>query len=1556
MADTYVQLTIDDSSPSVAYSPFRDTLGAPNPTAGWNPYYDPNGYAASPGQLANGTSLHITSLNGAALAVQWTGTGVQLFGNTTNAAYTVTLDGVPITPFPNASTTTTTSPTPSASSASGLLADIQGLPDVPHTITLTALISPNSASGSTADPAQVPFGSSMLVFDKAVILSSPVPTSNITFQPQTLADSSIAYSGQWSFETSANLGFHKSVNVGDRAFTRFNGTTLAILGRTSPLGANYTVTLDNGTLPFSFPASSLTSGSSSVSTTLSARSSFQVDDALLFFVTGLEGGVHSVEVRNNGFGDSGNGDGGIGDGQAELMLRVDGFRVNVPVVSPIPTPTTSPVVDPSTFAHNPSFPTGTIVAFVLAGILAFLLFSGLLFFFCVWRPRQRRKRLEKKARASGFGPDISGWTVGAGALGGSGGVGGGGSGGSGPKRQRRFPFTFRRTRVEPDPTCGPGVMGVPAKDMEELRMEFIRPTPPLIERDVDLADDGYAYTQGYSYGSHGRSASGFGSHAYGSSYGYAVGAGLATALGISSESAVEDEKGQELDVDFEEYGYGNGSRNGNGGNGNGHGPRSRTGSSAASDSTMDSSTRRAIARARERSKGKARQVMGMSWSQSFTLDLPGVISGSSGNGGKRKSRKRRSTTSGYLPQPSSPLSPGSPSEQISSFAAADPPSPEGARARWDTHSHSPRQRHQLDHPPSYAASVSNRDSNGSSAFAGPRASVPRSVSQTPENRTPQTAHAPMQTPTQTQTQDPSTSPVQLTYPRAQTHQRQSSQGFLLADEEDNEPEQGGGAPEGQAETTSRALERRDSRPLPRPPSSLYSQSPAYTQSPPSTSETKGAAHSQHASPAEVVPPRPLPSPEGRDRSSSTATETGPSGSSLRQVIRSLRPRTVHAQPRQASYASYVHLYDPPRSAGHERTYSSSLGSEADFASLYFSSADVRPASTVAEEEESTEGRPRGGPPVDSPTLGGHEVPAREPPSPLIQSPLPPPPRRADERERTPRKPLPRTPTGTDYASASSSEGEKEKEREEGVEVEVKDGAFLDVRQTSPFRVDFGSDSVRERPRSASVVTRPISMVIPPPTTTTGQGHGQQTTTDDSSPGQGYSTAPSRLSENRPSRRSSLGSLSAAAHQGRMPEFVQGTSRAPFRLTTMTIPTSVTPPKNDSNSSSGGMTGTSFLDLTSSREGSVSSRSKSVKTTGSGQSGFFERPFGGNGNGSGSGSGNGNGKGASALGGDLKSRWSNTTVPSVSTRASNLGPVAESSVPGLILPERKSTGLESTQSQMASPSKSAEMDESMSIAASSTFPIPGVQVNIPPSPHHIMDFGTVQDEPQPPLSALSAAPSGAGFPTSPLDPADSQRLSTQSQFTHATNSTGLSQAGAHLHVHPAIDLDTLSTGSGSGPSARDPQSPTDSIPVSIPISDLNFMTSDSDHGLSQRDSRRTTESSLAFHHALLHPGRRSPSPNTEGRQAQGVGRSQPASPSAVQALRSSSADPLRTFTPGPRRDSPLASRALGLPTPSSTMTLRTHGGRSPHPFANVSSVHDGDDDDDDRNDFGNTRQH
>lgn len=68
-----VQVTIDDTSPCISYSPFRDTYTTPNLSAGWNPYYDKSGFATSSGEIGNGTSLHITSLDGASLALQWHG-------------------------------------------------------------------------------------------------------------------------------------------------------------------------------------------------------------------------------------------------------------------------------------------------------------------------------------------------------------------------------------------------------------------------------------------------------------------------------------------------------------------------------------------------------------------------------------------------------------------------------------------------------------------------------------------------------------------------------------------------------------------------------------------------------------------------------------------------------------------------------------------------------------------------------------------------------------------------------------------------------------------------------------------------------------------------------------------------------------------------------------------------------------------------------------------------------------------------------------------------------------------------------------------------------------------------------------------------------------------------------------------------------------------------------------------------------------------------------------------------------------------------------------------
>lgn len=74
MADNFLSIHVDDTSPAVAYAPFADTFGEPDLSAGWNPYYSVSGYAASLGRLGEGTSTHRTSLDGASLSIQWAGT------------------------------------------------------------------------------------------------------------------------------------------------------------------------------------------------------------------------------------------------------------------------------------------------------------------------------------------------------------------------------------------------------------------------------------------------------------------------------------------------------------------------------------------------------------------------------------------------------------------------------------------------------------------------------------------------------------------------------------------------------------------------------------------------------------------------------------------------------------------------------------------------------------------------------------------------------------------------------------------------------------------------------------------------------------------------------------------------------------------------------------------------------------------------------------------------------------------------------------------------------------------------------------------------------------------------------------------------------------------------------------------------------------------------------------------------------------------------------------------------------------------------------------------
>ena len=135
-------LTVNDTSPVISYIPLIAISAIPDPFLGWNPHYSISGFATAPGVVGLGTSSHITSLNGASLSLQWNGmsvtylptppyvkfsfligTGIQLFGNASNASYELLLDNVATQPD-------------SSDPTQSLLASFQNLSFTMHTISL----------------------------------------------------------------------------------------------------------------------------------------------------------------------------------------------------------------------------------------------------------------------------------------------------------------------------------------------------------------------------------------------------------------------------------------------------------------------------------------------------------------------------------------------------------------------------------------------------------------------------------------------------------------------------------------------------------------------------------------------------------------------------------------------------------------------------------------------------------------------------------------------------------------------------------------------------------------------------------------------------------------------------------------------------------------------------------------------------------------------------------------------------------------------------------------------------------------------------------------------------------------------------------------------------------------------------------------------------------------------------------------------------------------------------------------------------------------------------
>ncbi|KAF8840701.1 hypothetical protein BDN67DRAFT_968142 [Paxillus ammoniavirescens] len=325
MAGSLPQFSVPDDSPEISYFPFVNLVPSPNVTDGWQLLYNGSGAATAPGQLGVGVSYHYTTLNGASFMIDWNGTGIDLIGTAVNASYQLILDGFPTTAY-------------SSDPANTILASFNDLPNSNHTLLLTTNIT------NTISP------NSFVTFDKALVTYAP-PTGivNTTAASQTIDDSDIAFMGQWSYiADSTGNSMHASNSAGDRAQAMFFGSAITIYGLISSYSGNYTVTLDN------------------VTTSLSAQSSYNNSDTLLFYATNLpQGMLHLITVTNQE--------------DRTLALRVGGMNVTVFGNVTTSSPNSS---------NSSSIPAGTIAALVLAGVLCLVIF-GALYYACFLRRKTR---------------------------------------------------------------------------------------------------------------------------------------------------------------------------------------------------------------------------------------------------------------------------------------------------------------------------------------------------------------------------------------------------------------------------------------------------------------------------------------------------------------------------------------------------------------------------------------------------------------------------------------------------------------------------------------------------------------------------------------------------------------------------------------------------------------------------------------------------------------------------------------------------------------------------------------------------------------------------------------------------------------------------------------------------------------------------------------------------------------------------------------------------------------------------------------------------------------
>ncbi|KAI0305489.1 hypothetical protein B0F90DRAFT_1698461 [Multifurca ochricompacta] len=331
MADSF-NILIDDNSPLFSYFPFPDTLSIPNFFAGWNPCFNLSACPTFPGQQGTGTSFHVTSRDGAAFSIQWWGNGIQLSGLATSpVTYDLQLDG---------QTNSSISPSTSGSS---ILATYSDLQPTNHTLSLIVRNPTNSSSA--------------LIGIAHALINVNSTSPNVTFSTTLVDDTSLPFTGHWSFLNDSSLSsldstYHTTSQPGDFVAFNFSGSAVTVFGFRDATSGKFSVRLDND------------------SVTLNGASSSK-DATTLFFRSGLNDTLpHTLTITNEDNG----------------LLAIGSINVTT-AHSNSPNPVSG---------HTSHSSRGTVAAIIVAAVLGAVLL--LITLFCIYRRRQKFGRILHRRR------------------------------------------------------------------------------------------------------------------------------------------------------------------------------------------------------------------------------------------------------------------------------------------------------------------------------------------------------------------------------------------------------------------------------------------------------------------------------------------------------------------------------------------------------------------------------------------------------------------------------------------------------------------------------------------------------------------------------------------------------------------------------------------------------------------------------------------------------------------------------------------------------------------------------------------------------------------------------------------------------------------------------------------------------------------------------------------------------------------------------------------------------------------------------------------------------